>query len=81
MSGLRKIIAHPAWWLVDIVLWILALLGVFVVENIKTGETFDFGFSFAFGLLVFVIIAKAVEYATRPAPSARQTGRRNSQKA
>ena len=68
MTDLRKIIAHPAWWALVVVMWGLTFLGVFV--SIKTGV--NLGFPLTLGLMAVVILAKAAEYLTRPAHTARQ---------
>ena len=77
MSSLRRIIAHPVWWMLIVVMLGLTFLGVFVV--IKTGV--NLGFPLTFGLIVIVIVAKVAEYLTRPAQTAQQAARHTVRKA
>lgn len=55
---LRRVIAHPAWWVAVVVMWVVWLAGP---------DTVSWGAVGVITLLLtgFVIIAKAVEYSTR----------------
>ena len=64
-----------------LVLWVLEILGVFVITNIQTGQTIDLGFVPILMLTLVVIVAKGAEYLTRPAQTARQAGRHSAKKA
>ena len=64
-----------------LVLWVLEILGVFVITNIQTGQTIDLGFVPILMLTLVVIVAKGAEYLTRHVQPARQTARHSAKKA
>ena len=70
LMSLRSLVRSQWWWAVVIVLWMLDFLGVFVIMNIQTGQTVDLGFVPILMLTLVVIVAKGVEYLTRPAKTA-----------
>ena len=64
-----------------LVLWVLEILGVFVITNIQTGQTIDLGFVPILILTLVVLVAKGAEYLTRHVQPARQTARHSAKKA
>ena len=66
--SLRKIIAHPAWWVAVVVMWVVWLSGP---------DTVSWGAVGTITLLLtgFVILSKAVEHLTRPAQTAQQAAK------
>jgi hypothetical protein len=68
MPSLRKIIAHPAWWVAVVVTWVVWLTGP---------DTVSWGAVGVITLLLtgFVVLAKAVERLTRPAQTAQQVSK------
>jgi hypothetical protein len=79
--SLRSLIKNQWWWAVVLVLWVFEFLGVFVITNIQTGQTVDLGFLPVLTLTLLILVAKAVEYLTRPASVARQAVRHTDKKA
>ena len=79
--SLRSLVKSQWWWAVVIVLWVLDFLGVFVITNIRTGQIIDLGFVPILILTIVVIVAKGVEYLTRPAQAAQQEKQREPRKA
>ena len=61
--SLRSLVKSQWWWVVVLVLWVFALLGVF--QSITTG--INWGFPIAIVATFLVLVAKAMEYLTRPA--------------
>jgi hypothetical protein len=76
MMSLRNLIRSQGWWAVVIVLWMLALLGVFQVR-----DGINWGFPIAIMITLIIVVAKAAEYLTRPDQTAQQAGRHSAQKA
>ena len=74
MSGLRKIIAHPAWWVAVVVMWVVWLSGPDTVSWGAVG-------TIALLLTGFVILSKVVEHLTRADQTAQQAERHIAQKA
>ncbi len=79
--SLRSLVRSQGLWAVVIVLWVLDFLGVFVITNIRTGQIIDLGFVPILILTIVVIVAKGVEYLTRPAQAAQQEKQREPRKA
>lgn len=74
--SLRSLIKNKWWWAVVLVLWAFAFLGVFQVR-----EGINWGFPIAIMVTLLILVAKAVEYLTRPAQTARQAVRHTDKKA
>ena len=70
--SLRSLIKNQWWWAVVLVLWVFEFLGIFYTLA-------DFVLVIVVTLLV--LVAKAVEYLTRPAQTARQAVRHTDKKA
>ena len=68
--SLRSLIKNKWWWAVVLVLWAFAFLGVFQVR-----EGINWGFPIAIMVTLLILVAKAVEYLTRPAQTAQQAVR------
>ncbi len=75
LMSLRSLIRSQWWWAVVLVLWTLAVLGVF------PGDITGSNIMVAFPATVLVAVAKGAEYLTRPAQTARQAGRHSAKKA
>ena len=69
--SLRNLVKNQWWWVVVLVLWAFEVLGIFYTLA-------DFVLTIVVTLLV--LIAKAVEYLTRPAQSARQAAQHTAKK-
>ncbi len=78
--SLRSLIRSQWWWAVVLVLWVLELLGVFVITNIQTGQTLDLGIVPILMLTLVVIVAKAAEHLTRPTKTAQKAKQLESRK-
>ena len=76
LMSLRSLIKNKWWWAVVLVLWAFAFLGVFQVR-----EGINWGFPIAIMVTLLILVAKAVEYLTRPAQTARQAVRHTDKKA
>ncbi len=70
MPSLRKIIAHPAWWVAVVVMWVVGI-------GSSAGSVQMVGEIGTITLLLtgFVILSKVVERLTRPAQTARQVSK------
>ncbi len=75
LMSLRSLIRSQWWWAVVLVLWVLAVLGVF------PGDITGVNLMVALPLTILVLVAKGAEYLTRPAQTARQAGRHSAKKA
>ena len=64
IMSIRSLIRSQWWWAVVIVLWVLALLGIF------PGDITGVNIMVAFPATILVVVAKAAEYLTRPAQTA-----------
>ena len=63
LMPLRSLIRSQGWWMVVLVLWVLEILGI----------TYTFvEFVQAIAVTLIIVVAKAAEYLTRPAQTARQ---------
>ena len=65
LMSLRSLVKSQWWWVVVLVLWILALLGIF------PGDITGVNIMVAFPATVLVAAVKGVEYLTRPAKAPR----------
>ena len=68
LMSLRSLVRSQWWWAVVLVLWAFAFLGVF--QSITTG--INWGFPIAIMVTLLVLVAKAVEYLTRPAKTSKK---------
>ena len=75
LMSLRSLVRSQWWWAVVLVLWTLAVLGVF------PGDITGSNIMVAFPATVLVAVAKRAEYLTRPAQTAQQAGRHSAKKA
>ena len=75
LMSLRSLVKSQGLWAVVIVLWMLALLGVF------PGDITGVNIMVAFPATILVIVANGVEYLTRPAQAAQQEKQREPRKA
>ena len=64
--SLQSLVRSQWWWAVVLVLWVLALFGIF------PGDITGVNIMVAFPATILVATAKAVEYLTRPDQTARQ---------
>ena len=75
LMSLRSLIRIQWWWAVVLVLWTLAVLGVF------PGDITGSNIMVAFPATVLVAVAKGAEYLTRPEQTAHQAASHTAQKA
>ena len=75
LMSLRSLVKSQWWWVVVLVLWILALLGIF------PGDITGVNIMVAFPATVLVAAVKGVEYLTRPSQAAQQEKQREPRKA
>lgn len=66
LMSLRSLVRSQWWWAVVLVLWVLALLGIF------PGDITGVNIMVAFPVTILVAVAKVTEYLTRPAQTAQQ---------
>ena len=64
LMSLRNLVRSQWWWMVVLVLWVLAVLGIF------PGDITGVNLMVALPLTILVIVAKAAEYLTRPVRTA-----------
>ena len=67
LMSLRKIVRSQWWWVVVLVLWVLAVLGIF------PGDITGVNLMVALPLTILVIVAKVAEYLTRPAITSKKS--------
>ena len=67
LMSLRNLVRSQWWWAVVLVLWVLALLGIF------PGDITGVNLMVALPLTILVIVAKAAEYLTRPAITSKKS--------
>ena len=66
LMSLRSLVRSQGLWAIVIVLWMLALLGVFQVR-----DGINLGWSIAIIGTLVVAVVKGIEYLTRPAKAPR----------
>ena len=76
LMSLRSLVRSQGLWAVVIVLWMLALLGVFQVR-----DGINWGWPIAIIGTLVVAAVKGVEYLTRPAQAAQQEKQHEPRKA
>ena len=67
LMSLRSLVSSQWWWAVVLVLWVLAVLGIF------PGDITGVNLMVALPLTILVIVAKVAEYLTRPAITSKKS--------